>query len=255
MLLKNVAGQGVYLYAWNTALNTPDTGDSANITGSYTLDGTDHSGFSTAHPTEIAVGIYWQPLAQAETNGNMNSYRWASTTSGVQIQPVFVATSGVNLPVATPGAAGGLVVAGSNAATTFASFTVTAGLTIATYTGDTPQTGDSFARLGAPSGASIDADILSRLATSGYTTPPTAAAVAAAILTQPLNAARAMDTIADTSRTVNDAMHGAIDAVSAQIDASSGTTCVYKTASTGTVLRTKTLTQISPPSTVPDKAV
>ena len=53
--------------------------------------------------------------------------------------------------------------------------------TISNYTGNTPQTGDSFARLGAPSGASIDADILSRLATSGYTAPPTAAQNATAI--------------------------------------------------------------------------
>lgn len=40
-----------------------------------------------------------------------------------------------------------------------------------------PQTGDSYARLGAPSGASIDADILTRLATSGYTAAPTAAQI------------------------------------------------------------------------------
>lgn len=31
--------------------------------------------------------------------------------------------------------------------------------TVTTYTGDTPQTGDSFARLGAPAGASVSADI------------------------------------------------------------------------------------------------
>ncbi len=55
--------------------------------------------------------------------------------------------------------------------------------TLTTYTGNTPQTGDSFARLGAPSGASIDADILSRLATSGYTAPPSAASIATAVLT------------------------------------------------------------------------
>jgi hypothetical protein len=53
--------------------------------------------------------------------------------------------------------------------------------TLTTYTGDTPQTGDSYARLGAPSGASIDADILSRLPTSSYTTAPAAAAIAALV--------------------------------------------------------------------------
>ena len=31
--------------------------------------------------------------------------------------------------------------------------------TLTTYTGNTPQTGDSFARLGAPAGASVSADV------------------------------------------------------------------------------------------------
>lgn len=55
--------------------------------------------------------------------------------------------------------------------------------TVTTYTGNTPQTGDNYARLGAPSGASISADIQTRLATSGYTAPPTAAQNATAVLT------------------------------------------------------------------------
>lgn len=107
------------------------------------------------------------------------------------------------LPSATPGAAGGLFIAGSNAATTV-NFTgtidtvttltnktgfslssagiqaiwdaLTSALTTAntigkkladwlaapyvdTYTGNTKQTGDAYARLGAPAGASVSADI------------------------------------------------------------------------------------------------
>jgi hypothetical protein len=31
--------------------------------------------------------------------------------------------------------------------------------TLTTYTGNTPQTGDAFARLGAPAGASVSADV------------------------------------------------------------------------------------------------
>ena len=84
------------------------------------------------------------------------------------------------------------------------------------------------------------------------------ASVTAAVsvnLTETLNAARAMDGVADTSRTLNDAFHCAIDSVCAQVDASSGTQIIFKTAATGTTLRTKNLTLISPPSTVPDKAV
>jgi hypothetical protein len=74
-------------------------------------------------------------------------------------------------------------------------------------------------------------------------------------LSTPLNAARALDAIADTSFTLNDALQCAVAGIAAQVDASSGTTCVWKTSSTGTTLRTKTLTLVSPPSTVPDKAV
>ena len=74
-------------------------------------------------------------------------------------------------------------------------------------------------------------------------------------LTQTLAAARAVDSVADTSLTVNDALQCAVGSISAQMDASGGTTLVIKTASTGTTLRTKTLTLISPPATVPDKAV
>jgi hypothetical protein len=47
-----------------------------------------------------------------------------------------------------------------------------------------PQSGDSFARIGAPVGASISADIATRLATSGYTAPPSAAANASAVRTE-----------------------------------------------------------------------
>jgi hypothetical protein len=52
--------------------------------------------------------------------------------------------------------------------------------TLATGTHN-PQSGDSFARLGAPVGASISADIATRLAASSYTAPPTAAANADAV--------------------------------------------------------------------------
>ena len=44
-----------------------------------------------------------------------------------------------------------------------------------------PQTGDSFARLGAPVGSSISADVQTRLATASYTAPPAASVNAAAV--------------------------------------------------------------------------
>ena len=44
---------------------------------------------------------------------------------------------------------------------------VTAGVTVTTYTGNTPQTGDSYARLGAPAGVSHAADVAAVKADSG----------------------------------------------------------------------------------------
>jgi hypothetical protein len=44
-----------------------------------------------------------------------------------------------------------------------------------------PQSGDAFARLGAPAGASIAEDIQTRLAASGYTAPPSASTIASAV--------------------------------------------------------------------------
>ncbi len=74
--------------------------------------------------------------------------------------------------------------------TNFGALSITAGGhisnvdTLTTYTGDTPQTGDSFARIGAagagltalgdPRIAHLDADVSTRLATSGYTAPDNA---------------------------------------------------------------------------------
>jgi len=94
MLLKNAAG-GVYLYAVDTTASPylAKTGDQANITGSWSKDGgAETAGFTTANPTSIGGGVYWQPLTAAETNGDMMSYRWSSSTSGVVIQPALVGT-------------------------------------------------------------------------------------------------------------------------------------------------------------------
>jgi hypothetical protein len=111
MLLKNVAGQGIFLFSVDTTTTpySPKTGDSANVTGSHSLDGVYTAGFGTAHPTEMGMGVYWQPLSQAETNGNAYAYTWASSTTGIVIHPIIGFTSGVNLPAVAFGGAGGLV--------------------------------------------------------------------------------------------------------------------------------------------------
>jgi hypothetical protein len=97
MLFKNQAGQGVYLFAYDTGAGGPKSGDAANITGNVSLDGAANGALATTHPTEIGAGIYWQPLAQAETNANALALAWSSTSSGVQIDPVLALTAGVNV--------------------------------------------------------------------------------------------------------------------------------------------------------------
>lgn len=95
-----------------------------------------------------------------------------------------------NVAAATPGTAGGILIAGANAATTFATITSTGAFTISGVS-MVAQTGDSFARIGAAGAgltalgdarlANLDALISSRLATAGYTAPPSAATITAAI--------------------------------------------------------------------------
>lgn len=92
-MLKNVAGQGVYLYAYTISTSLAKTGDAANITGHYTLNGAAGVAFATANPTEIGGGLYWQPLAQAETDADVVGLYWASSTGGVNITPLVCPTT------------------------------------------------------------------------------------------------------------------------------------------------------------------
>jgi len=66
-------------------------------------------------------------------------------------------------------------------------------------------------------------------------------------LSSTLNAARALDSIADTAFTVNDALICAVSAAAGK-ESVVGTTYTVKTPSTGTVLRTFTLDSGSAPS-------
>ncbi len=76
-----------------------------------------------------------------------------------------------------------MFIAGTNAATA-----ITTGLTahiigtvdtLTTYTGNTPQTGDAYARLGAPAGASVSADIAALPTVAGILTTSMTEAYAA----------------------------------------------------------------------------
>lgn len=95
-MFKNIASQKVAVFAYDTNADAPKTGDAAQITGQYSLDGGATAAITDTNPTELdatdAPGIYIFDLAQAETNGNMNIYFAQSSTSAIQIDPVIVFT-------------------------------------------------------------------------------------------------------------------------------------------------------------------
>lgn len=75
--------------------------------------------------------------------------------------------------------------------------------TLTTYTGNTPQTGDSFARLGAPAGASVSADIAAIRTDTNTTIPNLIAAlnnISSATVKAQVVAALATDTYAEPAQ-------------------------------------------------------
>ncbi len=129
--------------------------------------------------TELANGWYKIALTTADTGtaGDLAFHITAASGDPTdfidQVTDPAVANLGINVVnwlgtvVATPATAGipEVDVKNINNVSTASVTTVKAvqGLTtadtIATYTGNTPQTGDAYARLGAPAGASVSADI------------------------------------------------------------------------------------------------
>lgn len=124
---------------------------------------------ATSNQDAVRAGLTALPNANAEAAGGLY-------TRGSGAGQINQAANGqvdtnlariLNTAVSTPATAGILDVNVKNmnnvAATPITTIKAVQGLTtadtIATYTGNTPQTGDGFARLGAPAGASVSADI------------------------------------------------------------------------------------------------
>lgn len=146
--------------------------DSADhVTGKTGLSPTvtlSKNGGSFASPsgsvTEIGSGWY-KVAGNATDTGTLGPLVLHATGSGadptddrfdvVSYDPQDSVRLGLTaLPAFAPNANGGLPIL-STSGTTLA-YTIS---TLTTYTGDTPQTGDAYARLGAPAGASVSADI------------------------------------------------------------------------------------------------
>lgn len=174
-MFKNAASQSVTLYAVDATTGLPKAGDSANMLFYVSKDDGTVTVIAAASgvPTEVdatnAKGTYKIALAQAETNGDKLLFSGKSSTANVVVVPTVIYTipASWTIPV------------------------VTLVNTVTTYTGNTPQTGDCFTRIGAPAGASIAADLaeiesetdgIAAIPTNPYTgTPPTVAAIATAV--------------------------------------------------------------------------
>jgi hypothetical protein len=152
-VFKNTASQSVTVLAIDTSTNLPKGGDAANITLYYNGDGGGVTVFSTGsgHPAEDdatnAPGCYSLAMTQAETNYSRLNITGKSSTSGVRIIPILNLQTVPSALGNAAGATNGLLIAGSNAATTFVGASAsggtpaTAGLTITGGTASTTSGG------------------------------------------------------------------------------------------------------------------
>ena len=130
-------------------------------------DGSAPDGFTdcTNEATEIgSTGQYYLSLAQAEMNADYIIVQIKSSTTGAMVQTLLIRTmvgDPLNMAVTDDGGA----------------INVTSGKVdeVATLTGHTAQTGDAYARIGAPVGTSISADIAAVKSDTGAILTDTAA--------------------------------------------------------------------------------
>jgi hypothetical protein len=151
MLFKNVASQKAIVFAYNKTTGAGTTGDAANITANVSKDGAAPSASNDTNPTEIGGGWYAFDLTQAETNCDLFLLYAASVTSNILVTGVSGYTTGGAIPQAG--------VAPASTALSTATWTGTRAGYIDNLNNHVAQTGDAYARLGAPAGASISADL------------------------------------------------------------------------------------------------
>ena len=180
--MNNVAATAITTIKAVQGLTTADT--IATYTGDTPQTGDNYARLGAPAGASVSADI---AAIKAQTNNIATSAAiataiWQDATAGD-----FTVASSIGKSLYTtgalPGAAGGLFIAGTNAATA-----ITTGLTahiigtvdtLTTYTGNTPQTGDAYARLGAPAGASVSADIAALPTVAGILTTSMTEAYAA----------------------------------------------------------------------------
>lgn len=169
------------------------------VTGASALDSEvsiDGAAFGdcTSEATEIgSTGIYYLDLTAAEMNGDaiVVQTKTTSTNAKTSVNVLYPEEAGDIRVDVTQISGDGTAADNLETATDGGAFNVGGGAVVAaSVTGHTPQTGDSFARIGlAGAGltalgdtriANLNATVSSRLPTSSYTAPDNASAVAAA---------------------------------------------------------------------------
>jgi len=142
---KNTAGKWVVFAFEDEGGSNPGepvTGDAANITANIRIDGGAANAVDDTYPTELERGYYVFDLTAAETNGDLLLIAPASSSANVNV---------IGVPGScwtTPANFNDLGIESDGDVSK-----------VNTLDGHTAQTGDSFARLGAPAGASVSADI------------------------------------------------------------------------------------------------
>lgn len=139
---KNVSGQKWLVFAFDRTDNTPVTGDAANITAKIRKDYGTATATNDTNPTEIEDGYYEFDLTQAESNADVLDLLPESSTADVQVIgcPARIFTGPPNWSLLGIESDGDLT-------------------KVNALDGHTAQTGDSYARLGSPVGASVSADL------------------------------------------------------------------------------------------------
>lgn len=105
-------------YAFIASTSLGKTGDSASFTMRIVKDGTEATpaGAVVEIDATNCPGLYKIPLTGAENTGGFMALHGKSSTSGVVLQPALWTNE--NLPTAVPGAADGVLIAGTNAPVT-----------------------------------------------------------------------------------------------------------------------------------------
>lgn len=172
--LKLVAGTGGVAFRLGSTEMAAQTGDSfarlgapagASVSADIAaIEGqTDDLGAAGAGLSAIPWNAAWDAEVESEVDDSLSSAEILLTAEALTdiddtIEDESIQTKTNFLPSATAGTAGGVLIAGSNAATTFSTLTSTGAFSI-NGVSNVAQTGDSFNRIGAPAGASMSADI------------------------------------------------------------------------------------------------